>query len=128
MNGIHPNGVFTCKADGAIAKGEIVYFTSDGVKKSESATQAKVCGVALDSAVDEALVPVAMFGAYTGTCPVKATAAIAAGEFVDASGGKGAKADVIVGMALTPSTASGDIIEVALCVPGYNLDNDTTAA
>lgn len=125
MNIRTENGIVTLKADGAIAKGEIVYFTSDGVKKSESATQAKVCGVALDGAADEALVPVAICGAYTGTCPVKVTAAIAAGEFVDAAGGKGAKADLIVGMAVTPSTASGDFIEVALCVPNYALDNDT---
>lgn len=125
MNIRTENGIVTLKADGAIAKGEIVYVTSDGVKKSESATQAKVFGVALDGAADEALVPVAVFGAYTGTCPVKVTAAIAAGEFVDAAGGKGAKADLIVGMAVTPSTASGDFIEVALCVPNYALDNDT---
>jgi len=123
-----PNGIMTVKADGAIAKGEIVYFTSDGVKKSESATQAKVCGVALDSAADGDILPVAILGAHPGTVPVKVTAAIAAGEFVDAAGGKGAKADVIVGMAVTASSASGDIIEVATCVPGYHLDNDTTSA
>ena len=95
MNIRTENGIVTLKADGAIAKGDIVYFTSDGVKKSESATQAKVCGVALDGAADEALVPVAICGAYTGTCPVKVTAAIAAGEFVDAAGGKGAKAVIV---------------------------------
>ncbi len=112
-----PNGSGTFVADGALAKGDIVAFNNGKAKKNTTAT-AVAFGVALDSAADGEIVPVAILGSYTGTVQVKATAAVTQGAHVDSAGGVGAANDMIVGVALQAASASGELIEVAHCVPG----------
>lgn len=127
MNKRSENGNITYTAGGTIAKGDIVKFSSGKVVTCTGDTDSAI-GVALDGAVNGAIVPVAILGAFTGTCSVKATEAVSAGALVNPTGGAAAKGDKCVALALDAATASGDMIECALCVPGYHLDNDTTAA
>ena len=124
MNKRSENGNITYTAGGTIAKGDIVKFSSGKVVTCTGDTDNAI-GVALDGAAEGAIVPVAILGAFTGTCPVKATEAVSAGALVNPTGGAAAKGDKCVALALEAATASGDMIECALCVPGYHLDNDT---
>ena len=128
MNKRSENGNITYTAGGSIAKGDFVKFSSGKVVTCTGDTDAAI-GVALDAATASGeIIPVAILGAFTGTCPVKATEAVSAGAHVNPTGGAAAKGDKCVALALEAATASGDMIECALCVPGYHLDNDTTAA
>ena len=118
MNATHPEGNATYTAGAAIAKGEVVKFSSGKVVKCTGDTDAAI-GVALDSAAaDGDIIPVAVLGNFHGTIIVKATEAISAGAGVNPTGGAAAAGDLVIGRALTAATASGDMIEVAHCVAG----------
>jgi len=114
MDKYHPNGNVTMTAGGAIAKGELVKFSSGKVVKTTAANEQAI-GVALDSAsADGDIVPVAILGCYSGTVMVKAGGAITQGAQVSAAGtATSAATDVIVGVALEAAAASGDMIELA---------------
>lgn len=114
MNGIHPNGILTVKASGALRKGEIVKFA--GANKVVENHGPDAIGAALDAAEDGALVPVALFGSYPGTILVRPmsgceSATVSGGMPLDASG-KYANSGAIVGRAVGPADADG-LIEIA---------------
>ena len=119
MDKIHENGKVTFTAGGAIAKGEFVKFDSGKVVPCTAKTDAAI-GVALDAAADGEILPVAVLGAFCGTAPVKATAAIVQGAAITCAGATVVAGDKVCGLALEAATASGDLIECALCVPALN--------
>lgn len=116
MDNVHPNGNITYTAAAAIAKGDIVKFSSGKVTPCTGATDLAI-GVALDSATQGDIVPVAILGNFTGTVQIKAGGAISAGAQVTAAAtATSAATDVIVGIALEAASASGDMIEIAHAV------------
>jgi len=113
MNGIHHDGIVTFTAAAAIAKGELLKFSSGKVTPTTGATDLP-SGVALDGAVADAIVPVAILGNKIGTVLVKAAGAISQGAQIAANATATAAAtDVIVGVALEAASAADDLIEVA---------------
>lgn len=114
--GEHHNGRLTYTAGGAVARGDVVKFDSDGrVVKCASKADAAV-GVALDGAAEGEIVPVAVLGSYAGTVVVRAGGAVARGAKITAEGKAAAAGDKAVGVALDAATAAGDLIEAAHCV------------
>lgn len=124
MNTVNPNGNATLVAGGAIKRGEILKFSSGKVVPCSADTDAAI-GVALDAAANGEIVPVAILGSYTGTVLVLAAGAISQGAAVNPVGTAAEKGDLVIGRALTAATAANDVIEVAHCVAGYHIDNDT---
>jgi len=118
MDKCHANGNITMTAGGALAKGDIVKFSSGKVIKTTGLTDLAI-GVALDSADgDGAIVPIAVLGNYTGTVQIKAGGAISQGAQITANATATAAAtDVIIGVALEAAAASGDMIEIIHAAP-----------
>ena len=113
MDKMHPNGNITYTAGGSIAKGDVVKFSDGKVIKTTAANDAAI-GVALDSAENGDIVPVAILGNFTGTVEMKAAGEIAAGAQIAANGtASAAGTDVIIGRALEAAAAANDVIEIA---------------
>ncbi len=120
--GAHLNGRLTYVAGGAVERGDVVKFDSDGKVVKCAANNDAAIGVALDGSVAGEIVAVAILGSYTGTVVVRAAGAIAKGAkvgadakaYAEAVTGEGAKpASVVIGVALDAAVAAGDLIEVA---------------
>lgn len=71
MDKVHPNGNITYTAAAAIAKGNPVKFSSGKVTPCTAANDQAI-GIALDSAAQGDIVPVAILGCFTGTVQLKA--------------------------------------------------------
>ena len=114
--GMHLNGRLTYTAGGAVERGDVLKFDTDGnVVKCAAATDAAI-GVALDGAESGEIVAVAVLGSFAGTVVVKASAAVAKGAKVTAHGAEASGDDAAIGVALDAATAADDLIEVAHCV------------
>ena len=114
--GMHLNGRLTYTAGGAVERGDVLKFDTDGnVVKCAAATDAAI-GVALDGAESGEIVAVAVLGSFAGTVVVKASAAADKGAKVTALGAEASGDDAAIGVALDAATAAGDLIEVAHCV------------
>ena len=114
--GMHLNGRLTYTAGGAVERGDVLKFDTDGnVVKCAAATDAAI-GVGLDGAESGEIVAVAVLGSFAGTVVVKASAAVAKGAKVTALGAEASGDDAAIGVALDAATAAGDLIEVAHCV------------
>lgn len=113
MDKVHPNGNITYTAAAAIAKGNPVKFSTGKVTPCTAANDQAI-GIALDSAAQGDIVPVAILGCFTGTVQLKAGGAISAGAQITAAAtATSAATDVIIGVALEAASASGDMIEIA---------------
>lgn len=114
--GAHLNGRLTYVAGGAVERGDVVKFDSDGKVVKCTAKADAAIGVALDGSVAGEIVSVAILGSFTGTVVVKAGGAVTRGAKVTAEGKAATAGDKAVGVALDAATAAGDLIEVAHCV------------
>lgn len=118
MKRIIPNGNATYTADGAIAYGQLVKLANGKVKACDAATDVAI-GIALDSAADGELIPIAIAGIYPNVVEMKAGGAINAGAEITPEGKEQTNAgttELICGRALEAATTEGDMILVALCV------------
>ena len=116
MDKMSPNGNKTYTAGGAIAKGNVLKFSDGKVVPTTAANDAAI-GIALDSATEGDIVPVAVLGNFNGTVQVKAGGAIAQGAQIAANAtATAAGTDVIIGRALEAASAANDMIEIAHCV------------
>ena len=120
MNGIHENGIITYTAAASATKGTLVKFTGStdaGGRPTVTPTTAatdQAIGAVIDDCQSGDDIAVAILGGCRGTMLVKAGGEIARGTQIAANGTASAAAtDVIVGVALDPATASGDLIEIA---------------
>ena len=115
MDQMHPNGNATLVAGGTIAKGQAVKIV-DGKAVACTAKTDKAIGVALDgvSASGEIL-PVAIRGAFNGTCGVQVAAEVTYGDKLTATGTIAGDGDDVVAMAFGNGT-SGNIVECALAL------------
>ena len=115
MDQMHPNGNATMIAGGTIAKGQAVMIVNGKLVACTAKTD-KAVGVALDSAVaDGEIIPVAIRGAFNGTCGVKVAAEVTYGDKLTAVGTIAATGDDVVAMAFG-NGASGNIVECALAL------------
>lgn len=115
MDQMHPNGIATLIAGGTIAKGQAVKIVNGKVVACTAKTD-KAVGVALDSAVaDGEIIPVAIRGAFNGTCGVQVAATVTFGDKLTAVGAIAETGDDVVAMAFGNGT-SGNIVECALAL------------
>lgn len=115
MDQMHPNGNATMIAGGTIAKGQAVKIT-DGKAVACTDKTDKAVGVALDSAAaDGEIIPVAIRGAFNGTCGVWVAAEVTFGDKLTATGALAVDGDEVVAMAFGNGT-SGNIVECALAL------------
>lgn len=115
MEQVHPNGNVTLAAGGAITKGKFVKFSNGKVVECSAATDVAI-GVALDSAENGQILPVAILGAFTGTIEIVAAGAIAQGAEVTPEGKEQTAegtTELICGRAMEAAAAAGDKIEIA---------------
>ena len=118
MDGIHQNGKATFVAGAAIAKGEFVKFSSGKVVKCAAATDIAI-GVALDSASASGdNIPVQLLTSGD-TVHVKAGGSVSQGGSLTCLGTTVATAGTLqYGYALEAATASGQLIEAVVGLPG----------
>ena len=115
MDQMHPNGNATMIAGGTIAKGQAVKI-GDGKLVACTAKTDKAVGVALDSAdADGEIIPVAIRGAFNGTCGVQVAAEVTYGDKLTATGTIAEAGDDVVAMAFG-NGSSGNIVECALAL------------
>lgn len=115
MDQMHPNGNATLIAGGTIAKGQAVKIV-DGKAVACTAKTDKAVGVALDGvSADGEILPVAIRGAFNGTCGVQVAAEVTYGDKLTATGALAEAGDDVVAMAFGNGT-SGNIVECALAL------------
>ena len=122
MNGTHPNGNITYNAAAAVAKGQPVKFT--GSTTTTGMPTVTPCAAATDAAIGVTetecsagdQVAVGILGSYPGTTLVCAGGAIAVGANVSTVG-TSADSGLTIGVALNAAAQSGDLIELAHCLP-----------
>lgn len=115
MDQMHPNGNATMIAGGTIAKGQAVKIV-DGKAVACTDKTDKAVGVALDSAAaDGEIIPIAIRGAFNGTCGVWVAAEVTFGDKLTATGTIAAAGDDVVAMAFG-NGVSGNIVECALAL------------
>ena len=122
MNGKHPNGIITFTAAAACVKGQIVKFTGSTdangaptITPTTATTDAAI-GVTETECAAGDQVAVGILGSYPGTTLVCAGGAIAVGANVSTVG-TAADSGLTIGVALNAAAQSGDLIELAHCLP-----------
>jgi len=122
MNGKHPNGILTYTAAAACDKGAIVKFTGETDANGRptitpcTATTDAAIGVCETECAAGDQVAVGILGAYNGTTLAKAGGAVTVGANVSPTG-TAVTSGLTIGVALDAAEASGDLIEIAHCVP-----------
>lgn len=118
MDQITPHGNKTYTAGADITKGTFVKLDSGKVKPCTAATDVAI-GVAMDSATNGDILPVAILGIFSGTIQIVAAGAITAGAEVTPECKEQTSAgttELICGRALNAAAASGDLVEIAHAV------------
>ena len=122
MNGKHPNGIITYTAAAACDKGAIVKFTGETDSNGRptvtpcTGTSDAAIGIAETECAAGDEVAIGILGSYNGTQLVKAGGAVTVGANVSPTG-TAITSGLTIGVALDAATASGDLIEIAHCVP-----------
>ena len=122
MNGKHPNGILTYTAAAACDKGAIVKFTGETDANGRptvtpcTATTDAAIGICETECAAGDQVAVGILGNYAGTTLVSAGGAVAVGAQVSPIG-TSVDSGLTIGVALNAATQSGDLIEIAHCVP-----------
>ena len=122
MNGKHPNGIITYTAAAACDKGAIVKFTGETDANGRptitpcTGTSDAAIGIAETECAAGDEVAIGILGSYNGTQLVKAGGAVTVGANVSPTG-TAITSGLTIGVALDAASASGDLIEIAHCVP-----------
>lgn len=117
MDQMHPNGNATLIAGGTIAKGQAVKIANGNAVACTAATD-KAVGVALDGAASAGeVVPVAIRGAFNGTCDVKLAAqtTVQPGDKLNILGAAVGAGDEVLAM-VVQGGSSGETVECALAL------------